>query len=242
MDLPANCKPAVNSDGSILPGFAVREDGTVLYHRPQWKRWVALKPKTGPSGFHRVALGSREVGVALLVLRAFVGPRPIGCEPLHWPDPNPGNNHLANLRWAPRGTSKIGRTLGPSPPPVLYGSARPIAVLTEEDIPHIRRMYRTGWPYKDIADDFGVSEDCVRHVLIGKTWSHVIDPDGPVVMRHAGPDSEGSPRAKLDWETVAIIRRERTEGLSYRQIAARHDIDRCTVRDIAKRRTWKNPP
>ncbi len=243
-DLPSGCKNAIDSDGMPIAGFAVRDDGVVLYWRQQWRKWIPLKVKVGANGFRNVGLGprgTRETGVALLVLRAFVGLRPIGCEPLHYPDPDPGNNRLENLRWAPRGTSKLGRQLGP-PPPMLRGSAKGISVLTEEQIPEIRRMYREGWPYKDIAVDLGVSEEAIRHVLIGRTWSHVIDPQGPLVMRHRGPDSESAPRSKLDWETVAEIRRLHADGKTYRQIAEQLGVNQCTVRDVCVYRTWKNPP
>jgi hypothetical protein len=37
----------------------------------------------------------------ILVLEAFVGPRPAGMEGCHWDD-DPTNNHLSNLRWDTR--------------------------------------------------------------------------------------------------------------------------------------------
>lgn len=38
--------------------------------------------------------------VHVLVLMAFVGPRPTGCDETRHLDGNPTNNHLGNLRWA----------------------------------------------------------------------------------------------------------------------------------------------
>jgi predicted DNA-binding protein YlxM (UPF0122 family) len=245
--LTADSRPVPDFDepGINIPGFAVKDDGTVLYWREQWKKWIPLKPKIGPGGFVKVRIihrgKVREIGVARLVLRAFVGLQPIGCEPLHYPDPDPANNHLDNLRWAPKGTSKLGRILGPTPPPMLRGSNKGVSVLTESQIPEIRRMYRDGWRYKEIAADIGVSEEAVRQVLIGKTWSHVPDPEGLIVMRRKGPDSDSAPKTKLDWETVETIRRQHADGLSYGEIALAHDISKCTVRDIIKGRTWKTP-
>ncbi len=245
-DLPSGCKPAIGSDGKPISGFAVRDDGVVFYWREQWKRWIPLKVKIGPPGFRRVNLAPRrqyrEIGVALLVPRAFVGPRPIGCEPLHYPDPDPGNNRLDNLRWAPRGTSKLGRQLGPTPPSPGRGESHHLAILTEDLVRDIRTMYREGFRYKEIAADLGASEEAVRHVLIGKTWTHVPDPEGPIVMRHKGPDSESANLSKLDWETVATIRRLHTEGKTYRQISEQLSVNQCTVRDVCVYRTWKNPP
>jgi hypothetical protein len=134
--LPAGSKAITDFDdpGTVIPGFAVRDDGVVLYYRQQWRSWIPLRPKTGPGGFVKVRLVVRgmvrEVGVALLVLRAFVGPRPIGCETLHYPDPDPANNCLDNLRWAPKRTSKLGRILGlcgggfPRTSPIISSKSR----------------------------------------------------------------------------------------------------------------------
>ena len=41
---------------------------------------------------------ARSHQVHILVLTAFVGPRPEGMYGLHWDD-DPDNNHLSNLRW-----------------------------------------------------------------------------------------------------------------------------------------------
>lgn len=244
--LPDSARPIARFDrpGETLPGYCVRADGVVLYWdgargRPQW---VPLKVKIGPGGFRKVRLRidgkEREIGVAQLVLRAFVGPRPLGHEPLHYPDTDPGNNRLENLRWALRGTSKVGRILGPAPPPIVHGEGRSNAVLTERDIPVVRSHYRAGWRYKEIAADMGVADETVRHVLIGETWSHIPDPLGPIVMRK-GPDSEDSARALLDWRGARAIRAGHAAGLSYRQLSDRHGVSKCCVRDVIKGRTWK---
>lgn len=43
----------------------------------------------------------RKVGVHVLVLEAFVGPRPDGMDGCHW-NGDPGDNRLPNLRWDTR--------------------------------------------------------------------------------------------------------------------------------------------
>jgi hypothetical protein len=67
-----------------------------------------LKPTPGRVGHLSVELNGdrdasgnrvrRRVYVHRLVLEAFVGPCPVGCEALHR-DGNPANNTRANLRW-----------------------------------------------------------------------------------------------------------------------------------------------
>jgi len=248
--LPADSRPVVDYEdprAAPLPGFAVRADGTVLYldgRRPR-KVWRPLKVKTGPGGFTkvRINLGGRvrEVGVAHLVLRAFVGPRPTGCEPLHFPDPDPANNRLENLRWAPRGTSKAGRTLGPTAPPATRGDDHPFAVLSEADVPRVRSLYRAGFGYKEIAEKHGVHPETVRKLLKGETWSHVPDPEGPLVMRRRGPDAEASNLARLDWGLAEEIRGHLAAGMRPKQVAAIYEISVSAVRDIQHGRTWRAP-
>lgn len=61
-----------------------------------------LKPSKKKAGHRWVSLGrGNRVYVHHLVLRAFVGPAPVGTESLHWDD-DPCNNELTNLRWGTR--------------------------------------------------------------------------------------------------------------------------------------------
>jgi hypothetical protein len=244
--LPLECRAVAAPDdpNDVIPRHAVRADGVVFYWREAWSKWIPLKPKIGPSGHRKVWIRDdrtgrvRMWGIATLVARAWHGPRPLGQTVFHFPDPDPGNCRADNLRWAPEGTSRIGRTLAPLPPR-LAGEAKGNARLTEESVREIRRLYREGWGYREIAADLEVSDEAVRHVLIGHTWSHVPDPYGPIVMRRRGPGSEWSPRARLDWETVRAIRKGHAAGRSYRQLAAESGISDGAIRNIIKGRTWK---
>ncbi len=52
---------------------------------------------------------------------------------------------------------------------------------------------------------------------------------------------DGSPTAKLTSEIVSKIRKEYTEGnISYRELALKYKVDKTTVADIIKFRTWKS--
>lgn len=62
-----------------------------------------LRPGTAQSGHLTVALGKgNSQWVHRLVMLAFVGPCPEGCEVLHL-DHRPTNNTLANLKYGTRG-------------------------------------------------------------------------------------------------------------------------------------------
>lgn len=64
-----------------------------------------LNPGAHPAGHQIVGLyrdgKGKHVYVHTLVLEAFAGPRPGGCEALHWDD-DPTNNNISNIRWGSR--------------------------------------------------------------------------------------------------------------------------------------------
>lgn len=57
------------------------------------------------------------------------------------------------------------------------GSKHYCAKITEEIVPEIRRLIRTGMRLSQIAERFGVSYYSIRDLKDGETWKHVPDPD-----------------------------------------------------------------
>src|SRR5262249_3895433 len=96
-ELPPGARPIVEpaDPRRLIPRHAVRADGVALYFDERWRRWILLKPKTRPGGVLRVRIREgqrvRELGLARLICRAWHGPAPLGCQPLHYPDPSPAN-------------------------------------------------------------------------------------------------------------------------------------------------------
>lgn len=84
-----------------------------------------LRPGPQQSGHLSVAIGkgnSRQVHQ--LVLEAFVGPRPAGCEVLHL-NHNPADNRLENLRYGTRSENmKMDYEVGTRKRPVWLAGAR----------------------------------------------------------------------------------------------------------------------
>jgi hypothetical protein len=253
--LPPGTRAIVDPDDprATIPGHAVRADGVVLYYRAAWRRWIPLKPKTGPGGHRKARIRIsgpagpagdqiRELGIARLVCRAWHGPAPLGEEPLHYPDPSPANCRADNLRWAPVGTSKLGRRLGPTLPPAPSGDTHPHARLQSADIPEIRRMYRAGVPCAVIARGYGLSASTVENVLNGKTWRHVVDPEGPIGPLRRGPSSDAAAKTRIDREIAAAIRAAYAAGEgSHRTLGRRFGVSTATIRDIVTGRTWRTP-
>ncbi len=98
----------VSDHGNVRSFDRIRRNrfGTAL------RRSSPLRPQELQGGHLRVRLyqdgkqSSRLVHV--LVLEAFVGPRPEGLQGLHWDD-DPNNNHIDNLRWGTRSDNSLDR-------------------------------------------------------------------------------------------------------------------------------------
>lgn len=177
-------------DSIGFPGYRVGDDGSVwsclrlVYTgygnasriSPFWHR---LKPcqcrKTRRLLVSLCVSGKRFVRhVHTLVLLAFVGPRPEGMEACHFPDRDPANNHLTNLRWdsiaANHADAVKHGTKGP-------GEKHPRATITDDIVLAIRAEARLcrgfrGWR-APLAKKYGISMRCLKHILGRTSWTHI---------------------------------------------------------------------
>jgi len=102
--------------------------------------------------------------VARLVLEAFVGPCPSGCEACHFPDPTPSNNSVNNLRWDThkenqRDVSRMGRVKS--------------AKLNPSKVRQIRKLLAKGIRQIDIAAQLGIHQTVISEIKLGYVWSWV---------------------------------------------------------------------
>ena len=104
---------------------------------------------------HRDGL-ARTVDVAVLVLEAFVGQRPVGCQALHR-DRDPGNAGLENLFWGTL-AAKVA---------LRRKSARKLDMW---DADWARRKVGEGFTRRIVAKVLGVSESVVQHIVAGRTY------------------------------------------------------------------------
>lgn len=172
-----------------FPNYRVGDDGSV------WSKvrlrvtkgtiqdgWRLRKPGKHKSGHLRVTLfpGRVEKKVHHLVLEAFVGPCPTGMEGCHFPDRDPSNNNLTNLRWGTRSDNCrdavihgtfLGGVNGTKP----LGEKHPLAKLTDQDVRAIRAGYKNGDSKEGLARRFGISAKNVRLIVTRMTWRHVAD-------------------------------------------------------------------
>jgi len=143
-----------------FPGYRVSSHGEVwgkMYKRP-------MRPDPDKDGYLRVQLrhyGKRRTAyVAQLVLLAFHGPKPDGCEAMHTPDPTRTNNRADNLRWGTReeNQNEIDR------------ESHPETKLTRQDVIDIRASQLAT---KELAAMFLVCEATIGRIKRRESWAFV---------------------------------------------------------------------
>lgn len=156
-----------NEDGSCLGGRWIM--GTV---------WRRLTLKSNRTGYPRAALYARGVKkhrrimAHILVLEAFVGPRPLGLQACH-NDGDKSNCRLENLRWDTPKANWADRRKHGAVAGMARGQRHPMARLTESDIRAIRVANLQGIGATAIAHQFGISISHACRIINRECWSHV---------------------------------------------------------------------
>lgn len=123
-----------------------------------------LRPGACPKGYLVVVLylgrQRKSHKVHVLVLEAFVGPRPTGLVCDHR-DANRQNNHTSNLHWVTYAEN------------ALRGGAHHKAKLDEAQVIQIRKRYALGGITQvDLGEEFGVGGPLVSLIVSRKIWKH----------------------------------------------------------------------
>lgn len=131
-----------------------------------------VNPKTGHVMAQLWSHGiSTTTAVSRLMAIVFISDPPSPIHEAAHNDGNPGNNCLGNIRWdTPTGNAKDRVLHGTH----LFGETHPMAILSEADIPDIRRRYATGQETLEaLGLEFGVVLGTIWRIVHRKTWKHV---------------------------------------------------------------------
>lgn len=161
-------------------GYAVTNNGRVFSckktgknNNPNLGYWRELSRISEKSGHLKVALMDdgirKDRKVHQLVLEAFVGPCPAGCECLHR-NGDESDNQVDNLRW---GTRKENIDDQFRHQTFCLGERSPKSKLTEEQVLEIRRLLDAGVFHKDIAKKFGIGMTRISYIRNNKAWKHL---------------------------------------------------------------------
>lgn len=128
------------------------------------------------SDYARVTLYTRNgkrnqhVWIHQAVAGAFLGPCPPGYQVNHR-NGEKKDNTLPNLEYVTPSENQIHRSR------VLrknMGETHHRAKLTEDLVREIRKAYKPGMGYRNLARDYGVSESTITHVITRRVWAHVV--------------------------------------------------------------------
>jgi hypothetical protein len=148
-----------------VPGYQVSAAGQVRRTRGR----LVLSPRPH-RGYFRVDLrlpSGRVVHrkVHLLVLEAFVGPRPSSRHHgAHFPDPDPTNNNVKNLRWALPTENELHKLVhGTRPRGGSRSATRPAIVVAA-----IQLAARAGQSFTAIGLQYGLHRSSVARIVRGQ--------------------------------------------------------------------------
>ncbi len=167
--------------GIEMPWYRISNLGRVQTCRIKgaWKgqtgEWKDLKLKRLKKNGHTyvafsLAGKSMVRYVHRLVLEAFVGPCPNGMEACHFPDRDPSNNRLTNLRWDTHVSNMRDKlTHGTS----NKGSQNAMAIVTEEIVSQIKSKRRAGARICELVREFKLKRAHIQTIANGHRWRHV---------------------------------------------------------------------
>lgn len=167
-------KAAVGYEGFYEVSDQGRVRACFFGNHGQFKPGRMLKLQVSNNGYFRVELNvpdrkPHKRTVHSLVLEAFHGPRPQNNEARHL-DGIRSNNSKNNLAW---GTKSENAHDAIRHGTFNLGERHPMAKLSKESIPKIRKMRAEGLKYEEIAQCFGVDQSNICCIIKGKTWMHV---------------------------------------------------------------------
>jgi len=115
----------------------------------------------------------------------------------------------------------------------VAGSKNPSAKLSEDVVEEIREAYSTGnTNYTKLAIEYGVSKSSIGNIVTGHTWK---DAGGPISTSNIDTS-----RIKLTRKDAEDIRYAyKGGGITYPQIAEIYQVDRTTIGDIIRGKTWQ---
>ena len=161
---------------AVYSDYEISTHGRVRSFQRNWNGRM-MKQVTNHRGYRMIGLRSalhkqRHISIHLLVLAAFVGPRPSReMEGAHL-DGDKDNNHIANLKWVTRKENQSHRKLHGTQ---IEGSDCHLSVINEDMVKTLIETAQRGkeLTFKHLGKQFGLSQDIVRDIFQKVTWKHV---------------------------------------------------------------------
>lgn len=199
-----------------------------------------LRPRTDKYGYQKATLLTAQAhttyAVHRIVAMAFHGAPSDPSFVVRHLDGNKTNNWSVNLQWGTPLENALDRKRHGTN---VRGSMSPAAVLTEENVRHIREARIAGASVADLAKMYQVSGPCIRSAYMGRTWKHV---DGPLYQGRKDGWTESDRKAhngvRLSLDKAREIREHLSGGMSEANVARMFGVSEGTVNKIKLGRIW----
>jgi hypothetical protein len=125
-----------------------------------------LKTPEDEWGYPMVGVDGKTIKVHRLIALAFLGPRPFPSAVVRHLDGNPKNNSARNLAYGSASENVLDGY-------AYRGSIRRGQKLTEQDAAEIKKMLAKGTRSRDLAKEYGVSEQSICDIKHGRIYRRV---------------------------------------------------------------------
>lgn len=150
----------VSTNGTVFNTVRRNKHMNVVLTKPR-----KLKPVKRAKGYLAVTLHDRgrirTEFIHVLVMCAFVGPKPSGLETAHL-NGKPSDNRLENLAYVTRKENASHRARHGT---LVHGADHVGAKLSWANARNIRRLRERGWLLKELAAKYSVSAGTIRNIV-----------------------------------------------------------------------------
>lgn len=180
----SSCIAPIEKSGTVeyrtierFPGYRFGSDGSVwscwTKRNGMGGEWKKISPYKNRKGYLsisvRAATGQRKIAlVHRLILEAFVGPCPDGCETRHFPDRDRTNNAISNLAWGTQAENMHDRELQGTW--AAQGEAHKRSKLTAANVIEARELFAAGETIMSLTRRYSVDQSTLRSAVLRKTW------------------------------------------------------------------------
>lgn len=154
----------------IYHGYLVKSDGSI--YRKTENGYVAVSLCYSHDGYLIACLkvnGKYKNFMAhRIVAKCFI-PNPKNKPEVNHKDFDKENNDISNLEWVTR-KENIHHYYKYSDNETQRGDKHPRAKIRTNDISEILILHKQGKSYRDIAEKYNVSHNCIGKIIRGETW------------------------------------------------------------------------
>lgn len=209
-----------------------------------------LKPFTSGGGYQVVNLrGKSRKGkcyVHVLVLEAFVGERPKDLVACHFPNQDPKDNRVENLRWD---TVLNNNREQAHPGCDNAGEKHPNARMTEKQVLKALEMYRSGKHTRnEICQELKQPKTRIDAVLSGSSWSYLgwdAALNKKINRIHKSTRSRGASNSNArmtERQALEAIAMHKSGTYTRKDICKELKQPKSRVDDLLSGRCWKHLP